>query len=229
MWYQKYSIKYQNVDLKIRQRAVREVSKTRAVKMAVTSSISTNTKKIPIRPAVAKPTVINKPQQAIKKVGVDLVKSTTRSIKQNRIVRKQVAKAVSQKKLYTPQYKQKTKPISRSVTRRRTYADKSPPKKPRNKIDVRFSKYSTKIENIRNIGKGHVLIMIACGPSVKEAPLELLTNHPLIDFMVINQPYGYYPNRCPEGHKNIWPPKYWVFCDHSQYKRNLDAWNKYKG
>ena len=47
--------------------------------------------------------------------------------------------------------------------------------------------------------------------------------------MAINQPYGYYPDRCPKKHVAIWPTRYWAFCDHSQYKRNQETWDKYKG
>jgi hypothetical protein len=71
--------------------------------------------------------------------------------------------------------------------------------------------------------------MVACGPSVKEAPLDKLFDNNLIDFMVINQPYGFYKDRCPPSHHKIWPPKYWVMCDSSQYKRNTGAWEAYKG
>ena len=36
--------------------------------------------------------------------------------------------------------------------------------------------------------------------------------------MCINKPY-----------KPVWPSKFWSFADHTQYNRNQDAWNAYKG
>ena len=89
--------------------------------------------------------------------------------------------------------------------------------------------YLDKVKTMKNIGVGKVLVMIACGPSVKEAPLEILADHNKIHFMAINNPYGYYKNRVPKGHDKIWPTNYWCFCDHSQYNRNKDAFNTYDG
>ena len=36
--------------------------------------------------------------------------------------------------------------------------------------------------------------------------------------MIINKPIP-----------NIWPTKYWAFCDHTQYKRNTQTWDNYNG
>ena len=75
-----------------------------------------------------------------------------------------------------------------------------------------------KIENLKDIGTNRVLIVVAAGPSVKQIDLTPLKDHPLIDFMCINKPY-------PE----VWPSKFWSFCDYTQQRRNVDAWNKYEG
>jgi hypothetical protein len=74
-----------------------------------------------------------------------------------------------------------------------------------------------KINSIKNVGVGRILVMIACGPSVKEVDFSF-TEHPLVDVMVINKPY-----------KPVWPSKYWAFCDDSQRNRNLDEFKSYKG
>jgi hypothetical protein len=71
---------------------------------------------------------------------------------------------------------------------------------------------------LKNIGKGRILIMIAAGPSVIEVNFDKIKDNPLIDFMCVNQP-----------HKAVWPSKFWAFCDHTQYRRNTDVWNKYNG
>jgi hypothetical protein len=89
--------------------------------------------------------------------------------------------------------------------------------------------YLDKVKALKNVGSGKVLIMIACGPSVKEAPLELLVDHPKVHFMAINNPYGYYKDKVPNGHDKLWPATYWCFCDHSQYNRNKEAFNSFKG
>ena len=60
--------------------------------------------------------------------------------------------------------------------------------------------------------------MWACGPSANEVKDIDRLVHPLIDFMIINKP-----------EPRIKQPRYWVFCDHSQYARNKDYWNKYTG
>jgi len=68
---------------------------------------------------------------------------------------------------------------------------------------------SKKISGLRNIGKNRILVMIACGPSILEIDFKPLKKNDLIDIMVINKPVP-----------SVWPPKFWAFCDHSQYERN---------
>lgn len=80
------------------------------------------------------------------------------------------------------------------------------------------SAYIEKIESLRNVGVGRILIMVACGPSILEAELQKLKNHPKIDIMSINKPD-------PRLH----PTTYWVFCDESQYKRNMELFHDYPG
>lgn len=75
-----------------------------------------------------------------------------------------------------------------------------------------------KIIALKNTGADKVLVMIGCGPSVNEVDFSPLLNNLKIDFMVINKPY----------HK-VWPAKYWAFCDHSQYERNIEEFNSYTG
>jgi len=82
------------------------------------------------------------------------------------------------------------------------------------KRDVNYGK----IANLRNSGKDRILVMIACGPSVSENDFSPLKNVEPIDIMVINKPL-----------ESVWPPKYWAFCDNSQYKRNKDVFNQYGG
>lgn len=79
----------------------------------------------------------------------------------------------------------------------------------REKQDNQLSQYRNKVETLKNVGVGRILIMVACGPSILEVDLAKLKNHPLIDMMSINKP-----------DLRIHPTKYWVFCDQSQYKNN---------
>jgi hypothetical protein len=83
---------------------------------------------------------------------------------------------------------------------------------------IRLSKYTDKIRELKNSGDGRLLVILACGPSVKNADLERLVGHPKIDIMTINKP-----------NMRVWPTKYWVFCDQSQYRRNKDWFEKYGG
>lgn len=71
---------------------------------------------------------------------------------------------------------------------------------------------------LKNIGKGKILVIIGNGPSVLEAKLERLTDHPRIHVMSINKPES-----------RVWPSKYWLFCDHTQFRRHQDLWQTYKG
>jgi hypothetical protein len=93
-------------------------------------------------------------------------------------------------------------------------------KAPRNPIKTQISAsvLGNRTQILRNVGVGRILIMIAAGPSVLEVDFSPLVNQPLIDFMCINQP-----------NTQVWPAKYWAFCDHTQYKRNVAVWDSYNG
>lgn len=84
--------------------------------------------------------------------------------------------------------------------------------------ELEMGRYKKLIEDLQDCGKGRILVMVACGPSISEADLPKLKNHPLIDFMSINRP-----------DMRIHPTKYWVFCDQSQYLRNKELFDKYPG
>ena len=60
--------------------------------------------------------------------------------------------------------------------------------------------------------------MLAPGPSILEAPIELLKEAPNVDLMTINKP-----------DPRVWPTRFWSFCDHTQYNRNQTAWDQYTG
>lgn len=82
----------------------------------------------------------------------------------------------------------------------------------------RVAQFRAAIEGLRGIGRGRILVIVACGPSVLEAPLEKLKDNKKIDIMCINRPDS-----------RIWPSRYWAFCDQSQYTRNKQIWEKYNG
>ena len=75
-----------------------------------------------------------------------------------------------------------------------------------------------KIQNIRNSGKGKMLVIVASGPSVLEVDFKPLYDNSLVDIMLINRPIV-------SGLKH----KYWAFCDKSQYKMNREYFDQYKG
>jgi hypothetical protein len=78
--------------------------------------------------------------------------------------------------------------------------------------------HANKLKEMRNRGRGRVLVMVACGPSLNEIPVEQLKGNPLIDIMSINKP-----------DQRLWPTTYWAFCDKSQYDRNKELWAPYQG
>jgi len=89
------------------------------------------------------------------------------------------------------------------------------PQKPKLPI---FDQNTSKIEALKDIGTGRILVMIAAGPSVTEVDLTPLKQLEKVDMMCINKPY-----------MPVWPTKYWAFCDHTQYNRNKEYWEGYKG
>ena len=82
-------------------------------------------------------------------------------------------------------------------------------------IDRRFE---AALHELKNSGMGKALVIIANGPSHKEADLTKLLDNPKIDMMSVNKPDD-----------RVWPTKYWIFCDNSQQKRHGDLWNQYQG
>jgi len=88
----------------------------------------------------------------------------------------------------------------------------------RGRKNKEHNRYREAIESLKGSGRGRILIIVACGPSILEADLPSLNKHPLIDIMSINKPD-------PRLH----PTKFWVFCDQSQYLRNKDTFEGYSG
>lgn len=75
-----------------------------------------------------------------------------------------------------------------------------------------------KAQALQNIGRGKILIIIGNGPSLTEAPIEQLKNHPKIDTLSINKP-----------DPRLWPTTYWAFFDVSQMRRHEAIWESYNG
>lgn len=78
--------------------------------------------------------------------------------------------------------------------------------------------YRDNVLRLKGIGQGRILIILACGPSVNEVPIERLNGNKMIDIMCINKP-----------NPRVWPSKYWAFCDQTQYSHNLSYWEGYTG
>jgi len=75
--------------------------------------------------------------------------------------------------------------------------------------------YDRKINDLKDVGRGRILVMVACGPSINEIDIKKFDKVKNLDIMVINKPILEIN------------PKYWAFCDHSQYHRNKDVWYSY--
>jgi len=74
------------------------------------------------------------------------------------------------------------------------------------------------IKRIKDCGVGRILVVVACGPSIKEVALNRLKGLSHVDVLSINKPDD-----------RVWPTKYWVFCDKSQYNRNKKLFESYRG
>lgn len=75
-----------------------------------------------------------------------------------------------------------------------------------------------KIKELRNKGRGRILVIIGNGPSLLETAIGELKNIPGVDTLSINRP-----------DPRIWPTTYWAFFDRNQLKRNQELWNSYEG
>jgi len=112
-----------------------------------------------------------------------------------------------------------TKPVAvvRPTVRKRTLTSVRPSHL-RKAQDKLLGKHTDKIRSLRGSGQGRILIVLACGPSVNDAKIQELTSHQKIDILCINKP-----------EPRVWPSKFWMFCDQSQYLRNQDSWGSYAG
>lgn len=67
----------------------------------------------------------------------------------------------------------------------------------------------SEIRKTKGCGRGKTLVIVANGPSKKDADLSLLHKHPEIDVAAINVP-----------DQRLWPPKFWFISDFPQYQAN---------
>lgn len=106
----------------------------------------------------------------------------------------------------------------RSRNSRNGYKTRSKSSVEATKHETLLQQYHSKINSIKNSGSGKLLAIVACGPSVNEIELDKILNNDKIDIMCINRP-----------DKRLWPTKYWLFCDQTQYARSKDLWESYGG
>lgn len=111
-----------------------------------------------------------------------------------------------------------TPPVKENVRVKKDIAPKRNMSPLRKSQEHQHSPHIKAIQDLRNIGVGRLLIIIACGPSILEVDLPKLKGHPLIDTMTINKP-----------DPRLYPTTYWAFCDQSQYVRNQNLFEHYDG
>lgn len=142
---------------------------------------------------------------------------------EQQIVRKESSKTVNNSlktkeikpKVYTNSKPKKARQVKQVTVSRRRSKRKQPP----NVIMRQGNIPSHPIMGLKGIGRGRILVILACGPSLNEVQVEKLLDRPKIDIMCINKPdERIYPN-------NRW----WAFCDQSQYSRNQHKFETYKG
>jgi hypothetical protein len=157
-------------------------------------------------------TIVVHPKNAVKMPTV--ISTNSPVVSPKKPVVKPPPRGISSNKITVTRSKQGYKKVT---TRPRTRTDVRPSHL-RRAHDKLMGKHTTKIRELRGSGRGRVLVILACGPSVNRIPVNELVDHPKIDIMCINKP-----------EMRVWPSKFWMFCDQSQYNRNKDHWADYKG
>lgn len=71
---------------------------------------------------------------------------------------------------------------------------------------------------VQGVGAGRVLVIVANGPSHREAALDRLKHVDNIDLLSINKP-----------DPRIWPTTYWCMCDQNQIDDHRNLWREYIG
>lgn len=138
-----------------------------------------------------------------------------RTLKNIRVVQEEQRRVLQQPQL-KPQAKPQIKQPSRQFQRRQIIAQPNKTKVKYNYRDISEDSRA-KIKKLQGVGVGQILVIIANGPSVSEVDTSKLIRIPNVKLMSINKP----DNR-------VWPTDYWLFCDHTQYRRHLDLWNNYE-
>lgn len=112
------------------------------------------------------------------------------------------------------------KPNQQLHVRSTVVAPRKPIKLPKKPIIIDVA--NKPVLSLKDAGKGRILIIIANGPSINEIDYEslqtLIKETNKIDTLSINNP-----------HNNLWPTKYWMFADNTQYNRFTDIFNSYEG
>lgn len=139
---------------------------------------------------------------------------------QNQIVKQKVIKHITKASqlIVKPsniqpktQVKQKPQAIvsNRSVGIVKNRSSFVPPKRDRSNDNVK---------QLKGIGIGRILIICANGPSMSEVDFSTIKDNQKIDFYCVNKP-----------NTNVFPSKFWGFCDQSQYNRHKELFDSYEG
>ncbi len=168
-----------------------------------------------------KPYVLTpQPQLVRKRTVINLPKPQQTVQPGNRVVNRTVQPAPKQVQIVPSQ-----PPAARQSHRTPALVTKKAPRKSeRVNGQVKFitdDTTKTDIEVIRNMHNsqtGRILVILGNGPSLSEVDLSVLKDQQGIDVLTVNRP-----------DQRIWPTKYWVFFDMTQYRRNQHAWQDYTG
>lgn len=90
-------------------------------------------------------------------------------------------------------------------------------KSTRNFVQARL-RNDDSVRKIKGIGQGRILVICANGPSISEVNFDRIKSNPKVDFYCINKP-----------NNQVFPSKFWGFCDQSQYNRHKEIFNTYEG
>lgn len=130
-------------------------------------------------------------------------------------------KPVPQAKIADSKRTQKRQPIDQAISKNNNPGKRQLRKTKSNiqyKTRIATPESIAKIKEIRNKGRGRILVIIGNGPSLSEVPIAQLKNAPRLDTLSINRP-----------DPRIWPTSHWAFFDRSQLRRHQNLWDSFEG
>jgi hypothetical protein len=167
-----------------------------------------------------------KPQLVRKRTVIQLPKTVKVVIQPSKakVASLQQVKQVQQVQIRSDRARIRTQPQPPRPPANAAVSQKSVRKALRRKTQVKYISASVTRESIsrvnamRRVGTGKVLLIIGNGPSISEVELQRLRGVAGIDTLSVNKP-----------DERLWPTTHWCFFDGSQMRRHEELWTNYNG